>query len=446
MSDPTNQVEPKVVSGAKPETGHYEEFMGHPAFFLLRAWKECGEVAAFDLAGQRNILMTGPAAQEAVFRAPDPTVLSAAAAYQYMVPVFGEGIQYGATFEVERQQTKLMATAMRAGKMKGYADIIAKEVEDWIANWGDSGEIDVLEVFQALVLRTSTHSLMGSDFRAKLTDEFGALYHELESAVSPEAMLDPYGSGDILKRRDRARARLQELVLDEVRERRRTGRQYNDMIDTFMNSSFDDGSKLAEDLIPGMVVWIMFGGFHTSSNTSAWTLVEFARNPQFAAELMAEVDGIYKSDGDLSYASLREIPKLEGFIFETLRLHPPLCVLARQVMQPFTFKDYTFRVGETVVCSPYVAHRVPEVFPDPERFDPHRKLPDNPFAFIPFGGGMRKCVGNAFAILQIKSVMCAMLSRYDFELVGRPEDITDVMPSLILRPSDPCRVRYRRRR
>jgi sterol 14-demethylase len=127
-------------------------------------------------------------------------------------------------------------------------------------------------------------------------------------------------------------------------------------------------------------------------------------------------------------------------------MHPPLCTLARQVMQPFTFKDYTFNVGDTVVCSPYVAHRVPEVFPDPERFDPHRKLPDNPFAYIPFGGGMRKCVGNAFAILQIKSVMCAMLSRYDFELVGRPEDITDVMPSLILRPSDPCHVRYRRRR
>jgi cytochrome P450 len=282
MSSPTPRVEPKRVSGAKPETGHFEEFMAHPAFFLMRAYEECGEVAAFDLAGQRNILMTGPAAQEAVFRAPDPTVLSAAAAYQYMVPVFGDGIQYGATFEVERQQTKLMATAVRAGKMKGYADIIAKEVEDWIADWGDSGEIDVLEVFQALVLRTSTHSLMGSDFRAKLTDEFGGLYHELENAVSPEAMLDPYGAGDALKRRDRARARLQELVLDEVRERRRTGRQYDDMIDTFMSSSFDDGSKLAEHLIPGMVVWIMFGGFHTSSNTSAWTLVEFARNPQYA--------------------------------------------------------------------------------------------------------------------------------------------------------------------
>ncbi|MBK7948897.1 MAG: cytochrome P450 [Deltaproteobacteria bacterium] len=446
MSNPVSRIEPKMVSGAKPETGHFEEFMAHPAFFLLRAWRECGEVAAFDLAGQRNILMTGPAAQEAVFRAPDPTVLSAAAAYQYMVPVFGQGIQYGATFEMERQQTKLMATAMRAARMKGYADIIAKEVDDWMASWGDEGEIDVLAVFEALVLRTSTHSLMGSDFRAKLTDEFGGLYHELESAVSPEAMLDPHGSGDALKRRDRARARLQELVLAEVEERKQSGRQYDDMIDTFMQSTLDDGRKLPEHLIPGMVVWIMFGGFHTSSNTSAWTLLEFARNRQYMAELMAEVDGIYKSGGDLSYASLREIPLLEGFIYETLRLHPPLCTLARQVMQPFTFKEYTFNVGDTLVCSPYVAHRVPEVYPDPERFDPHRKLPDNPFAYIPFGAGMRKCVGNAFGILQVKSVMCAMLSRYDFELVGPPEDVRDVMPSLILRPTEGARVRYRRRR
>ena len=438
-------IEPKMVSGAKPETGHFEEFLAHPAFFLLRAWKECGELAAFDLAGQRNVLMTGPEAQEAVYRTSD-SVLSAREAYQYMVPVFGDGIQYGAPFETERQQVKMQATALRAGKMKGYADVIAKEVEDWIADWGDSGEIDVIEEFQALVLRTSTHCLMGTDFRNKLTDEFGALYHDLEGAVSPEALLDPYGAGEILEKRDRARARLQEIVLAEVRERRASGKEHFDMIDTFMNSTYEDGSKLAEDLIPGMVVWIMFGGFHTSSNTAAWTLVELARHAELAPELFAEVDAIYKRGGDLSYTSLREIPKLEAFLFETLRLHPPLCTLARTVVQPFTYKGYTIPVGDTIMLSPYVAHRVPEYFPDPERFDPHRVMPDNVFAFIPFGGGMRKCVGNAFAILQVKSIMCALLSRYEFELVGRPEDITDVMPSLILRPSDPCRVRYRKRR
>ena len=89
---------------------------------------------------------------------------------------------------------------------------------------------------------------------------------------------------------------------------------------------------------------------------------------------------------------------------------------------------------------------MPEVFPDPERFDPTRPPPTSVFGSIPFGGGRRKCVGNAFALLQVQSIFCALLARYEFEPVDPPETYRDVMPSLILRPSEPCRLRYRRRR
>ena len=99
----------------------------------------------------------------------------------------------------------------------------------------------------------------------------------------------------------------------------------------------------------------------------------------------------------------------------------------------------------TLVVSPYVSHRIPELFSDPERFDPSRPIPENVFASIPFGGGRRKCPGNAFALLQVKAIFCALLSRYELELVDPPESYKDVMPSLILRPSEPCRLRYRRR-
>ena len=98
-----------------------------------------------------------------------------------------------------------------------------------------------------------------------------------------------------------------------------------------------------------------------------------------------------------------------------------------------------------LAISPYVSHRVPEVFPEPERFDPNRPTPRSVFASIPFGGGRRKCVGNAFALLQVQSIFCALLARYEFEPVDPPETYRDVMPSLILRPSEPCRLRYRRR-
>lgn len=440
MTDPR----PRVVSGAKPETGHFEEFLENPARFMLRAFAECGELAEIDLGGMRNIMMVGPDAHEAVFRAKD-SQLSAAAPYQYMVPVFGEGIQYGAPVEIERQQVKMQTHALRASKMRGYAQVIAQEVKDRIAGWGDEGEIDVYREFQQLVLCTSTHCLMGSEFRNELTEEFGELYHDLEQAISPAAILDPYAASEIFEKRDLARNRLQEIIMEVVRKRRKQGGEHPDMLDTFMQAHYLDGSKLPDEAIPGMVVWIMFAGFHTSSSTAAWTLVELARNPAFVPEIVEEIDLIFGTGQDLSFASLREIPSLERFVLEVLRLHPPLVTLMREVLEDFAYKGNVFPKGTTILISPYVSHRLPEYFPDPERFNPHREPPENTFTLIPFGGGPRKCVGNSFALLQVKSIFCALLSDYEFELVEAPESILDSMPSLILRPSDPCHVRYRRR-
>jgi len=436
---------PIVVRGGVPGHGHTAEFMANPALFMLRAWRECGELAEFDLGGLRNILMVGPDAHEAVFRAPDDQ-LSAAEPYKYMVPVFGEGIQYGAPLAIERQQVKFLTNALRPDKMKSYARVIAQEVEDWIAGWGDEGEKDFYDEFKELVLRTSTHCLMGSEFRAKLTEEFGALFHDLEQAISPQAVVDAHSQDEVFEKRDRARARLQDLLMETVRARRREGGDHPDMLSVFMEARYLDGTALADELIPGMVVWIMFAGFHTSSNTASWTAVELARHPHHAPAIAREIDAVYRAGGDLSFAGLRELPALDRFIGEVLRLHPPLVTLMRTVLRDFEYQGNVFPPGVTLAISPYVSHRVPDVFPDPERFDPTRPAPKSVFASIPFGGGRRKCVGNAFALLQVQSIFCALLARYEFEPVDPPETYRDVMPSLILRPSEPCRLRYRRRR
>ncbi len=433
-----------VVSGAKPQTGHYEEFVVHPANFMLRAYRECGEIAEFGLAGARHVLLSGPAAYEAVFRAPDDQ-LSASEPYRFMVPVFGEGIQFGAPLELERQQVKMQSNALRLDRMKGYAQVIAREVEEWVARWDDAGEKDFYDELKELVLRTSTHCLMGSEFRAKLTDEFGALYHDLEQAVSAASIVDPYGQEEAFARRDRSRARLAELIGAVIAERRRGGAEHPDMLQSFMEAAYLDGRKHTDDEIVGMVIWVMFAGFHTSSNTSTWTAVELARHPQYAAAVAREIDSVYAPGAPLAHTALRELPALERFVFEVLRLHPPLVTLMRLVKRDFAFEDVVIPAGATVVVSPYVAHRIPGLYPDPERFDPARVFPENVFAYIPFGGGRRKCVGNAFALLQVKAIFTALLARYEFSLVDPPESYRDEMPSLILRTSEPCRLRYRRR-
>jgi sterol 14-demethylase len=236
------------------------------------------------------------------------------------------------------------------------------------------------------------------------------------------------------------------MLMKAVEERRASTEDVPpDMLQTFLEARYVDGSALADELIPGMIVWIMFAGFHTSSNTAAWVSLELARHPALQKEVIEEVDSVYGRGEDLSFTALREMPVLEGFVHETLRLHPPLVTLMRQVMRRFEYKGNTFEPGTTLTISPYVSHRLPEQFPDPELFDPHRPMPKHTFASIAFGGGRRKCVGNAFAFLQVKAIMTALLSRYELSLVDAPESYGEIMPSLILRPSDPCMLRYTRR-
>jgi sterol 14-demethylase len=257
-----------MVSGAAAEGGHFAEFCENPALFLSRAYAENGEICQFDLNGLPNVLLVGPSGHEAMFRAPDEQ-LSAAAAYQMMVPVFGDGVQYGAPPELERQQLKIQARGLRQDRMKLYAAVIAREVEDWLQGWGDEGELDIYEAFTRLTLKTSTHCLMGEDFRYTLTDEFADLYHELEFAVSPAALRDPDAIGEVAERRDRARARLAELITERIQQRRGSSEEHPDMLQVYMDARYEDGSHLSDEVIVGMVIWFMFAGHHTSGNTSS---------------------------------------------------------------------------------------------------------------------------------------------------------------------------------
>ena len=195
-----------------------------------------------------------------------------------------------------------------------------------------------------------------------------------------------------------------------------------------------------------MVIWFMFAGHHTSSNTTAWTLLEIARHPEYLPRLQEQVDKLKAENSELSFTALRDIPLVEGFMREALRVHPPLNAISRRVMTDFEYKGHVIEAGKNVMLCPHIAHKLEEAYPEPNKFDPDRPRPKNPFADIAFGGGRRKCVGNAFAVLQVKTIIAALLQDYEFELTQAAEDYTEIMPAMILRPSDPCVLRYKRRK
>ncbi|MBP8030330.1 MAG: cytochrome P450 [Pseudomonadales bacterium] len=433
------------ASGAKPETGHMEEYQANQPAFLKRIRKECGELAEYNLMGQPHVLMSGPDAQEAWCRAPDE-VLGQSAAYKGVVPIFGKGVLFDTSLDRLKQQLKIQVDALRYQNMKAYAKVIADEVRDFTNKWGESGELEMVDEFLRMTLYTSTSCLLGVDFRRNMTDEFSALYRDLEHAVIAIAFIDPYLPLPEFEARDKARARLGEIVEDIVAKRRASTEEYSDALNTFMTASYTDGTHMSPHEITGLLIATMFAGHHTSSGTATWTLIEFLRNPQFMEEVRQELVEVFADGGDVSHHAMRGMPKMEAFIREVLRIHPPLSTLIRVVEQDFEYKGTVIPKGYRVVMSPGVAHKIAEVFPDPEKFDMHRPEPEHLFAWVAFGGGRHKCAGNAFAILQLKAIFATLLLDFDFELANAADEYMDDHTGMTVKPKAPMTVRFKRKK
>ncbi len=436
------------LDGAKPELGHYEEYEQNQPAFMMKVREACGEVGEYDLMGQPHVLFSGPDAQEAWCRAPDE-VLGQSAAYTGTIPIFGKGVLFDAPMDVLKQQLKIQVDALRYQNMKAYANIIADEVRDFTEKWGDEGELDMVDAFLELTLYTSTSCLLGVDFRRNMTDEFAELYRDLEGGLIAVAFIDPYMPIPEFAARDKARARLGEMVEEIVEKRRASGKKYGDALNTFMTATYTDGDKAGEHMTPneitGLLIATMFAGHHTSSGTATWSLIELLRQPDCLQEIVAELDSVFADGGEVSHHAMRAMPVLESYMREVLRVHPPLVTLIRVVEEDFAYGDYVVPKGYRAVMSPAVAHKIPEVWPEPEKFDMHRPEHEHLFAYVAFGGGRHKCAGNAFAILQLKAIFATLLREFDFELADTPESYQDDHSGMTVKPGAPMMVRYKRK-
>lgn len=435
------------LSGGLPVVGHTAEFIRDTIGLLFRAHRELGEVAAFDVAHRRMIALFGPRAHEAVFRAPD-AVLSPSEAYKIMTPIFGKDVVYDAPPAKMAEQLKMLLPALQDRRMRTYGEAIVAETERTLGPWGETGVVDFVEFCRVLTNFTSARCLLGREFREGMSEEFARVYHDLEAGASPIAYLHTDLPIPSFRRRDAARRRMVEMITKNIAGRRASGVGGEDFLQTLMESTYSDGTPLSEHEITGLLLAAMFAGHHTSSVTTAWAVLELLRHPVHYQRAVEEVDRVFAGGRAVSHAALRELVYLENVVKEALRLHPPLFMLVRVAQEDWQFAGYHVPKGTWVVVSPTVAHRIPEVFREPDLFDPDRFAPPRSedkqdFAYIAFGGGRHKCLGNAFAILQIKAILALLLGRFDLGLFG--DAIEADFHGLVVGPKEPCRIRYRLR-
>ncbi|MDF3283473.1 MULTISPECIES: cytochrome P450 [unclassified Gordonia (in: high G+C Gram-positive bacteria)] len=446
----TTLTTPKRVSGGDGEHGHLDELATDPIGLFWRVREECGDVGQFQLADREVVLVSGAAANEEFFRAPEED-LDQAAAYPFMTPVFGEGVVFDAS--PEERSKAIHNSALKGTHMKQHAVTIPHEAERIIAGWGDEGEIDLLEFFGELTLYTSSACLIGRKFREQLDKHVSELFHDLEKGTDPIAYVDAHADIESFRRRDAARAELVEYIQGVMEERVANpvaDKEDRDLMDVLIQVGFD------ADTITGMFISMMFAGHHTTQGTAAWTLIELLRNPEYLRRVYDELDEIYGDTPpgerpEYTFAHTRQMPLLENALKEALRLHPPLIILMRLVQNDFHIEEFEVKAGQTIAVSPAVSNRLGDDFPHPDTFDPDRYLKPrqedlvNRWTWIPFGAGRHRCVGAQFAIMQLKAIFSVLFQNYEFEMAQPADSYHNDHSKMVVQLAQPCRVRYRKR-
>ena len=436
------------LAGGWPLIGHLRDFVKDPVLMLSRGWRQHGELVRFRLGPKECVLFAGPEAHDCYFGAPDEQ-LDAKAVYQFTVPIFGRGVAYDVAPEIMDEQLGFLYPALRDSAMRRFAGFMFEETCQFADGLGDNGEIDLPSAMNELTVRIASRCLLGQEVRDRVDSGFAEAYHDLQNGINTLGYFLPRLPTAGHRSRDRARRRVVELFSGIMAERRRSGTRPDDFMQTLMEARYKDGRALTDDEVSGILLTVLFAGQHTSAVLATWTGLELLGAPSYLARIRDEMREVYRETGTMSLAGLKQQLVLEHAVRENERLHPPLILLIRKVLQPMRYAGHTVTAGTLAMVSPAVSHRLPDVFADPERFVPERfaapasEDKQHHYALIGFGGGKHRCMGKHFAYLQLKAIWSVLLDRFDFSgdgAVPAPD-----YGSWVTGPEIPCRVRYRRR-
>jgi sterol 14-demethylase len=326
---------------------------------------------------------------------------------------------------------------------------MVEETERYLSTWGDAGERDLFTTTQDMTIFIATRCLLGDEIRRHFSTEFARLYHDLDGGMTVLAYFMPHAPLPAFRRRDRARKAVYELLAGIMAARRSNGAvPHEDFLSTLMAYRDERGRPLADNVIVGLLLTLIFAGQHTSAVLAAWTGILLHQHPAFLPPVLEE-ERQEIGEAEMTYDSLRKLVMLERSIKEAERLRPPLIMLMRSVLQPMRVDGFELPARSLAVASPAISHRLRATYAEPDcynpcRFAPGREEDKAPYSLIGFGGGKHRCIGMVFAYQQIKVIWTSILRRYEIELVER--EYRPDYRTLVVGPRQPCRIRYRRRR
>ena len=341
------------------------------------------------------------------------------------------------------RQRRLSQPAFNRERIASYAQTMTECADEMLAGWNDGEIRDVHQEMMQLTLRIVARVLFSVEVKEE-TERVSQALNVLMKHTSGARMILPailrYLPIPALARVRRAVRELDEIVYRIIRRRRATPNGGDstgaDLLSMLMSAQDDDGSRMTDRQLRDEIMTFLLAGHETTALSLSWTWYLLARNPDVEEKLQTELHTTLRGRSP-SHQDLPNLVYSGRVVKESMRLYPPAWSMARAAARDCEIGGYTLPAGANVVMSQWIMHRDPRFFPDPEKFDPGRwaneKTQSLPrFAYFPFGGGPRQCIGASFATMEATLLLAAIARR--FQLRAVPGHPVVAFPSITLRP------------
>jgi cytochrome P450 len=354
------------------------------------------------------VILADPEAIKQVFTG-DPKVFHAGEGNEILAPVLGRNSLLVLDEERHMSQRRLLLPSFHGERMQGYVEtmgeIAAREIDRWPTGTPYALRPRMQAVTLEIILRTVFG--VGEEETAKLADLRDALRDFLDLTTNPRMLLPLVLVGPDRVRRfapfRRRIDRVDALIYREIAERRGAAdlEERDDVLSLLVGARHEDGSPMSDEEMRDELLTLLVAGHETTATSLSWAVERLVRHPEKLERLRSEVE-----DGGDAY--------LTATIQETLRLRPVIALVLRKLTEPVEIGGRELPAGAAVAPCVYLVHRNPEIYPEPERFLPERFL-DNPpgtYTWIPFGGGIRRCLGASFAQFEMAVVLEELVKRH----------------------------------
>ena len=315
-----------------------------------------------------------------------------------------------------------------------YHESCIQVTERKMASWNAGMEVDLRAEMERLAMWLATEPVLGLDPEK----EGEAIGRQLEKTLkvffNPFVLLFPYNFPgfpfhSLLKNGEQ----MERVVRKVIARKKAEGLRGDDILSTMIRMHKEDPTRLSERELIGHTATMFRGGYNPSGMVLYWTIFLLSQHPQALQKVLQEVDELVKERVPTP-EEVEHMPYLEGALKETMRLFPAGTWTGRLATRDFELGSHALPKGTWIILSPYVTHRIPELFPEPYRFVPERWLSIRPSAyeFMPFSAGPRYCIGTSLAMMQLKIAMSMMLRRYRFTL--KPGTKVDCVGMNAIRP------------